>query len=62
VSAPLLRHLMLLLIPSVAAVGLYAGLLTQHAAAFLLVAVVVTAMTLVVTAWTLQRLLKRVRS
>lgn len=62
VSAPLLRHLMLLLIPSVAAVGLYAGLLTQHAAAFLLVAVVVNAMTLVMTAWTLQRLLKRVRS
>jgi holin-like protein len=50
---------MLLLIPSVAAVGLYAGFLTQHAAAFLLVAVGVTALTLVVTAWTLQRLLKR---
>ena len=59
VSTPLLRHLMLLLIPSVAAVGLYAGLLSQHAAAFLLVAVVVTALTLVVTAWTLQRLIRR---
>ena len=59
-SAPLLRHLMLLLIPSVAAVGLYAGLLTQHAVAFLLVSVGVTALTIVVTAWTLQRLLKRV--
>lgn len=60
VSAPLLRHLMLLLIPSVAAVGLYAGLLMQHAAAFVLVSVGVTALTIVVSAWTLQRLLKRV--
>lgn len=59
VSTPLLRHLMLLLIPSVAAVGLYTGLLSQHAAAFLLVAVVVTTLTLVVTAWTLQRLIRR---
>lgn len=59
VSAPLLRHLMLLLIPSVAAVGLYAGLLAQHAVAFLLVSVGVTALTIVVTAWTLRRLLKR---
>ena len=59
VSAPLLRHLMFLLIPSVAAVGLYAGLLVQHAVAFLLVSVGVTALTIVVTAWTLQRLLKR---
>lgn len=61
VSAPLLRHLMLLLIPSVAAVGLYAGLLAQHAVAFLLVSVGGTALTIVVTAWTLQRLLKRAR-
>lgn len=60
VSAPLLRHLMLLLIPSVAAVGLYAALLTQQAVAFLLVSVGVTALTIVVTAWTLQKLLKRV--
>jgi len=59
VSAPLLRHLMLLLIPSVAAMGLYAGLLTQHAVAFLLVSAGVTALTIVVTAWTLQKLLKR---
>lgn len=59
VSAPLLRHLMLLLIPSVAAVGLYAGLMAQHGVAFLLVSVGVTALTIVVTAWTLQRLLKR---
>ena len=59
VSSPLLRHLMLLLIPSVAAVGLYAGLLAQHAVAFLLVSVGVTALTIVVTAWTLQRILKR---
>lgn len=59
VSAPMLRHLMLLLIPSVAAVGLYAGLLAQHAVAFLLASVGVTALTIVVTAWTLQRRLKR---
>ncbi|MEZ5702731.1 MAG: CidA/LrgA family protein [Burkholderiaceae bacterium] len=50
VSTPLLRHLMLLLIPSVAAVGLYAGLVVQHAAAFLLVGTVVTALTLGLTA------------
>lgn len=60
VSTPLLRHLMLLLIPSVAAVGLYAGLVVQHAAAFLLVSTVVTVFTLVVTACTLRWLMKRV--
>lgn len=59
VSTPLLRHLMLLLIPSVAAVGLYAGLVLQHAAAFLLVSTVVTAFTLGVTACVLQWLMKR---
>jgi holin-like protein len=59
VAAPLLRHLMLLLIPSVAAVSVYAALLWRHAAAFAVVAVVATALTLVVTAWTLQRLLAR---
>ena len=59
VSTPLLRHLMLLLIPSVAAVGLYAGQVLQHAAAFLLVSIVVTALTLGLTAIVLQWLLKR---
>ena len=59
VSTPLLRHLMLLLIPSVAAVGLYAGLVVQHAAAFLLVSTVVTALTLGLTACVLQWLMKR---
>lgn len=58
-TAPLLRHLMLLLIPSVAAVSLHAALLWQHAAAFAVAAVVATALTVVVTAWTLQRLLAR---
>lgn len=60
VSTPLLRHLMLFLIPSVAAVGVYTSLLLQHAAAFLLATVVITALTLVATAWTLDRLIKRV--
>jgi holin-like protein len=62
VTGPLLRHLMLLLIPSVAAVSLYLGLLTQHAGVFLLAAVLVTLLTVGVTAWTLQRLLRRYRS
>lgn len=59
VTAPLLRHLMLLLIPSVAAVSLYVGLLSQHAGVFILTAVAGTLLTVGVTAWTLQRLLRR---
>jgi holin-like protein len=62
VTAPLLRHLMLLLIPSVAAVSLYLELLTQHAGVFLLAAVLVTLLTVGVTAWTLQCLLRRRQS
>ncbi|MDZ5460437.1 CidA/LrgA family protein [Azohydromonas lata] len=62
VTAPLLRHLMLLLIPSVAAVSLYAALLWQHAVAFAVVAVVATTLTLAVTAWVLQRLLAKQRA
>lgn len=58
VSAPLLGHLMLLLIPSVAAVGLYAGRVWAHGVAFLLVNTVVTALTLGLTAGLLQRLVK----
>ncbi len=58
VTAPLLRHLMLLLIPSVAAVSLYVGLLTQHAGVFVLTAVAATLLTVGATAWTLQRLLR----
>ncbi|WP_287880530.1 CidA/LrgA family protein [Acidovorax sp.] len=59
VTTPLLRHLMLFLIPSVAAVGLYAGLLMQHAAVFALTASLVTALTVVATGWTLQRQKRR---
>jgi holin-like protein len=59
VTGPLLRHLMLLLIPSVAAVSLYLGLLTRHAGVFVLTAVLATLLTVGVTAWTLQRLLRR---
>ena len=58
VSAPLLRHLMLFLIPSVAAIGLYVGLLQQHALVFVLASVGVTALTLGATAWVLQRLMQ----
>lgn len=58
VTAPLLRHLMLFLIPSVAAVGLYGGLLSQHLAVFVLAATLVTAFTLAVTGWTLHRLMR----
>ena len=57
-AAPLLRHLMLLLIPSVAAVGLHAAALQQHAAAFVLASTVVTALTIAATAWVLHRLLR----
>jgi holin-like protein len=59
VTAPLLRHLMLLLIPSVAAVSLYVGLLTQHAGVFVLTAVAATLLTVGATAWMLQRLLRQ---
>lgn len=59
VTAPLLRHMMLFLIPSVAAVGLSAALLREHALVFVLVSTVVTALTLAATAWTLQRLLRK---
>ncbi|MDR7092434.1 CidA/LrgA family protein [Hydrogenophaga laconesensis] len=58
VAAPLLRHLMLFLIPSVAAVGLYAHLLLEHVALFVLTATLGTVVTIVVTGWTLHRLLK----
>jgi holin-like protein len=58
VTAPLLRHLMLLLIPSVAAVSLDVGLLAQHAGVFVLTAVAATLLTVGATAWTLQRLLR----
>ncbi len=59
ITAPLLRHLMLFLIPSVAAVGLYGHLLWQHAALFALAATLVTAVTIAVTGWTLHRLMRR---
>jgi holin-like protein len=59
VTAPLLRHLMLLLIPSVAAVSVYAALLWRHAAVFVVVSIAATLVTVAVTGWTLQRLLRR---
>ena len=58
VSAPLLRHLMLFIIPSVAAIVLYVGLLREHALVFVLASVFVTALTLAATAWLLQRLMQ----
>lgn len=58
VGAPLLRHLMLFIIPSVAAIGLYVGLLREHALVFVLASVGVTAFTLALTAWLLQRLMQ----
>lgn len=57
-TGPLLRHLMLFLIPSVAAVGLYGPQLWQHAALFVLAATLVTAFTLAVTGWVLHRLMR----
>lgn len=58
VGTPLLRHLMLFLIPSVAAIVLYMGLLREHALVFVLASVLVTALTLAATAWLLQRLMQ----
>lgn len=58
VGAPLLRHLMLLLIPSVAAVGLHAGLIVAEGPVFAVVSVAGTAVTILVTAWTLRRLMR----
>lgn len=58
VGAPLLRHLMLFIIPSVAAIALYAGLLREHALVFVLASVLVTALTLAATAWFLQGLMR----
>lgn len=61
VTAPLLRHLMLLLIPSVAAISMHAALVMQSGIVFVVVSVVVTALTVIVTAWTLNRLMRRER-
>ncbi|MDO9434079.1 CidA/LrgA family protein [Hydrogenophaga sp.] len=58
VTSPLLQHLMLFLIPSVAAVVLYGGLLSEHAVVFVLAATLVTAFTIAVTGWTLHRLMR----
>lgn len=59
-SMPLLRHLMLFLIPSVAAVSLYVQQLTLHMALFLFISTAVTGLTLVITALTLRHLMKKV--
>lgn len=59
VASPLLRHLMLFLIPSVAAVGLYGHLLLEHAVLFVLAATLGTVSTVAVTGWTLHRLMRR---
>lgn len=59
VAAPLLQHLMLFLIPSIAAVVLYGHLLQAHGAVFVLVATLGTAFTIVVTGGTLHVLMKR---
>ena len=61
VSAPLLRHLMLLLIPSVAAVSVHGALVTRSGVVFVGVSTVVTALTVLATAWTLHRLMRRAR-
>jgi len=58
VATPLLKHLMLFLIPSIAAVGLYGPLLLEHAGLFLLAATLGTVFTIAVTGWALHRLMK----
>ena len=54
VASPLLRHLMLLLIPSVASVMVYGELIAAGASTFVLVSVLGTALTALVTALTLR--------
>lgn len=61
-SAPFLRHLMLLLIPSVAAVSQYLEQLTRHIWLFALISTLVTGLTLAATAVILRRMLKKVPS
>ena len=58
VTAPLLRHLMLMLIPSVAAISMHAALITQSGVVFIGVSIVITALTVIATAWTLHRLMR----
>lgn len=58
VTAPLLRHLMLMLIPSVAAISMHAALITQSGVVFVGVSIVITALTVIATAWTLHRLMR----
>ena len=60
--APFLRHLMLLLIPSVAAVSQYVEPLTQHLWLFVLISTLVTGLTLAVTVVILRRMLQKVAS
>lgn len=61
VTAPLLRHLTLLLIPSVAAISMHGALVMQSGIVFVGVSVVITALTVIATAWTLDRLMRRDR-
>lgn len=62
VTQPLLRHLMLLLIPSVASVSVYGGLIAAGAAPFMAAAVIGTALTSLATGLTLQLLWRRSRA
>lgn len=57
VGAPVLRHLMLFLIPSVAAVTVHAELLARHATVFVLVCLSTTVLTAAVTALVLRKVL-----
>lgn len=61
VTQPLLRHLMLLLIPSVASVVVYGGLIAAGAATFVAAAVAGTALTSLATAVTLRLLWRKGR-
>ena len=59
VASPLLRHLMLLLIPSVASVMVYGELIAAGASTFVVVSVLGTALTAMSTALTLRLLWRR---
>ena len=61
IADPLQRHLMLWIIPSVAAIGEQAGVIAQHGLALMVVIVTATILTVLVSAWILSILSARAR-
>ncbi len=61
IADPLQRHLMLWIIPSVAAIGDQAGVIAQHGLALMVVIAIATLLTVLVSAWVLSILSTRAR-